>query len=101
MPSPYTSSNISKAVFDLHCGWDYPGDDILGIYVYAFEDCMGACVKWNSVRPNVKLVNCTAVSYDSSIYWPLGNCFLKGNETDVKDGSAKRVTDSAALIAEK
>ena len=66
-----------KALFDLHCHTDYPGSDMLGVYVFRFTDCIEACASWNSRRDGSS-PQCLAVAYDTGS-WSYTEAGGKGN----------------------
>ncbi|KAL8968690.1 MAG: hypothetical protein Q9183_002343 [Haloplaca sp. 2 TL-2023] len=82
--------------FDVQCGLDYTGSDMLGVWVITFAECMEACASWNYHADNPR---CYSVSYDISNQGDfvqnsgLGNCFFK-SKTEIS-GIAKESTDSA------
>lgn len=93
--STYVSA-WTKTPFTVHCNTDYPGSDILGIWMFTFADCIEACASWNYHQDSPQ---CYAVSYDYSNEGEfteqggMGNCFLKGSGNVV--ANVKNVTSSA------
>ncbi|KAL8790921.1 MAG: hypothetical protein Q9213_000346 [Squamulea squamosa] len=71
---------FTKMRFTVHCETDYPGSDMLGIWVFTFADCMEACASWNDHK---NTPSCHAVTYnygdDFTEESGFGNCFLKDN----------------------
>ncbi|KAL8707389.1 MAG: hypothetical protein Q9220_007581 [cf. Caloplaca sp. 1 TL-2023] len=82
--------------YTVHCHTDYPGGDIMGIWVFTFADCIEACASFNA---HISDPHCYAVSYDTSNTGSfveksgLGNCFLKGSGS--VQAHEKNVTSSA------
>ncbi|KAI4220782.1 MAG: hypothetical protein LQ349_008002 [Xanthoria aureola] len=72
-------SAFQKMPFTVHCETDYPGFDILGVWMFTFADCMEACASWNAFQHSPR---CYSVSYDPSDTFTeeagFGNCFFKG-----------------------
>ncbi|KAL8826306.1 MAG: hypothetical protein Q9191_003877 [Dirinaria sp. TL-2023a] len=93
--STYTSA-WTGSPFTVHCDTDYPGSDMLGIWVFTFADCIEACASWNFRHDSPQ---CYAVSYDYSNEGAfteqggMGNCFLKGSGSI--PANVKNVTSSA------
>ncbi|KAI4096817.1 MAG: hypothetical protein LQ339_006901 [Xanthoria mediterranea] len=87
-------SAFQKMPFTVHCKTDYPGFDILGVWMFTFADCMEACASWNAFRHSPR---CYSVSYEPSDAFTeeagFGNCFFKG-ERNIQ-ARHKTVTDSA------
>ena len=83
LSSPYTASPSGvNAQFNLDCKTDYPNSNLVGIFVYTFEDCIEACASYNlrqTLHPNS---TCWAVGYRVDFLYrePGGGgiCFLKG-----------------------
>lgn len=94
LPSLYTSQiTLSKAQFDLSCETDYPGNDMLGIYVYKFATCIDACADLNARTTNTP---CSAVSFDYSMSPEVGNCFLKAS--GIRQVATTKNTTSSAKV---
>ncbi|KAL8752726.1 MAG: hypothetical protein Q9199_005542 [Rusavskia elegans] len=87
-------SAFQKMPFTVHCDTDYPGSDILGIWMFNFADCMEACASWNAFRNSPQ---CYSVSYDISDAFAeeagVEYCFFKGNRNI--QARRKTVTSSA------
>lgn len=76
------------------CGTDYKGNDIGGVVVYSFSDCLMACASHNYW---VGQDECKAVHFNadmkSSIEKFYGDCWLKnGTETIIDDRGDLEVT---------
>ena len=82
--SPYES--INGARFNLFCGNDYPGNDLMSVWVYQFIDCTHAYVSFNvKYLESSSNETCKGVSYAFTLPWgdmgydhEAGDCFLKG-----------------------
>ncbi len=63
LTSPYTTLNSS---FELYCGDNFAYNDLMSVIIYIFEDCMNACVSYNSNGADEGTHNgssCAGVSY--------------------------------------
>ncbi|CAF9925287.1 MAG: hypothetical protein HETSPECPRED_005796 [Heterodermia speciosa] len=89
-----------QAPFTIHCKTDYPGSDMLGVWVFTFADCMEACATYNVLR---KTPPCYAVTYkfgtSDTEQGGQGNCWLK--ESDNVAARSKNTTDSGVFNFEK
>lgn len=97
-PNAYVSS-LTKHLFAISCATDFPGGDMIGVFVYNFGDCIEACASYNMNVADPRLNStCLGVSYDISFLKAggLGNCFLKSTLGDGPRG--KNVTSSAVVI---
>lgn len=89
----------STLFFEVHCNGAFTsyqyGPDIMGIYLYTFEDCINACAKYNDLPRWHLNSTCYAVTYYSEPEEG-ANCWLKGS------GEIPLVArvdfDSAALV---
>ena len=93
--SPYFGTQ-----FTVQCNRDYTGYDILGVFVFTFTDCMGACASWNSYQNESScygvsyVTNRTDITHSQAV--GEGNCFLK--EADQMQGSDQELIDSALAV---
>ena len=92
-------SQYSNANFTVECGLDYAGNDMMGVYVYTFEDCIESCASYNARIISQSQLKCARVSYDKTFEHSLkvGNCFWKASGL-TQIGSSKSVTSSATWI---
>ncbi|KAF2846552.1 hypothetical protein T440DRAFT_228068 [Plenodomus tracheiphilus IPT5] len=58
--------------YNLHCGNDYPGDDLPSVHAQSLNDCVGKC----AVNEECKSVSFDPYMAVSSMYW---NCYLKSS----------------------
>ena len=74
--------------FDIVCDFDYPGNDIAGVFVDGLENCMLACASFNRRAPygHVNLT-CGAVTFGGVNGNVEGNCWLKTGPGDAKKGT--------------
>ena len=77
--SRYVSTH-TQAQFKPLCGINLFGSDMLGIYVYFFEDCLEACASFNFYWKGS--ATCYGVTYNFIVPSPRpqgggGNCYLK------------------------
>ncbi|KAJ6445410.1 alpha-N-acetylglucosaminidase [Purpureocillium lavendulum] len=110
-PRTYHASN--DVTFVQYCFTDWPNGedaadgsgkirDIARTIVYTFEDCMGACVKFNS-RVKSGDTRCQGVTYNSNLTSIIetgrqgGNCFLKDKKGRDIQGSAESACAAIAL----
>jgi hypothetical protein len=88
-----TGSQISVALytaiwtFDIICGTDFNGGNILAITAYSLQNCAQACATYN--RDYGQTI-CTGVSFLSNLtltttYNYFGNCFLKNDTSSPID----------------
>ncbi len=93
IPSATYTAQITDFVFTSRCGTDYAGQDLLGLYMYSFDDCIEACANWNEQAAG-RNASCRAISYDTTMSLPVGNCFLKPAGVDARERAS---ADSAVL----
>lgn len=65
--SPYMANG--GVVFELHCGLDYAGGDLVGYHEKSLDTCMEACARYGS--------GCVGVAYEASLAHGWINCYLK------------------------
>ena len=81
--SPFTSAKGST--YTLECGVDllekfyFHENDLMGVYVYTFTDCVNACAFYNDAG-NHGNSTCYAVSFNFALSADKGNCWLKGQQ---------------------
>lgn len=99
MTSPFGAAKDDVA-FELYCGYDLPtgdGNDLLGVWVYRFADCINACESFNNPARDHTNATCSGVSYHSDdLNEGMGNCWLKAFQHISK---VANVNVSSAVIA--
>ncbi|KAK6849129.1 hypothetical protein PG995_012962 [Apiospora arundinis] len=93
LPAPLLLGGKTTVTFTLDCGRDYPdaSQDILGIKVYALEDCLHACAAYNHASNSkdcILAVFIADVSDANSRYD--GNCFIKNNTNNRSGATSDR-----------
>lgn len=73
----FVSSLSAKAEFNLSCNTAFHDYNILGVFVYRFEDCMEACASYNHFQSSN--TTCHGATFDlrRPQQGGKGNCFLK------------------------
>lgn len=99
MTSPFGAAKDDVA-FELYCGYDLPtgdGNDLLGVWVYRFADCINACESFNNPARDHTNATCYGVSYHlDDLNEGMGNCWLKAFQHISK---VANVNVSSAVIA--
>ncbi|KAL3956938.1 hypothetical protein ACCO45_009784 [Purpureocillium lilacinum] len=112
--APRTYHAGDDVTFVQYCFTDWPNGedaadgsgkirDIARTTVYTFEDCMGACVKYNSRAKSGGSTKCQGVTYNSNLTSIIevgrqgGNCFLKDKKGRDVQGSAESACAAVAL----
>ena len=77
LPSTYISSIDNQTSFHVSCNTSYRNHNILGVFVYSFEDCIEACASFNHFQSS----NTTCLGLTFDLRRPRqggkGNCYLK------------------------
>ena len=95
LPSPFASDQEGTQ-FTLYCGTDSPGNALLGIYVYTFQDCINACADYNRDEDGGRSQECDSASYSPLHEWEYKNqnCWLRYH-----DGQIHFIKDDTTDIA--
>ena len=77
LPATYISSLSNKTSSHISCNTSYHDHNILGVFVYRFEDCIEACTSFNHFQSSN--TTCFGVTFDlrRPQQGGKGNCFLK------------------------
>ena len=98
----YVAESYEGQRFDLHCNFQYNGDDITAVWVYSWEQCVRACAAANhyAVANGRSNTTCMHSLYDGSNDDPiqLRNCWIKGGDVVVATPDPARKLIAADLI---
>ena len=72
------------SVFDIHCGQNYPGNDLPAVHTDTFSECIEACANYVPSASVVGGARCVAASWGFGNTG--GNCYLKYQVTTIVYG---------------